>query len=74
MHEVRLRFECRNPAAAKRALEPDVKNDKDAQTELKVEKNALIIRLRSKKLSLLKAIINSYISIISMLDEAAEIK
>jgi len=74
MHEVRLRFECRNPAAAKNAIEPDVKNDDDAQTELKVEKAALQIRLKSKKLSLLKAIINSYISIISMLDEAASVK
>ena len=74
MHEVRLRFECRNPAAAKNALEPDVKNDDDAQTELKVEKDALVITLRSGKLSLLKAIINSYISIVSMLDETAGIK
>jgi tRNA threonylcarbamoyladenosine modification (KEOPS) complex Pcc1 subunit len=74
MHEVELRFECKNPAAAKKALEPDLKNDEDAQTELKVEKAALRIRLKSKKLSLLKAIINSYISIISMLDEAASVK
>ena len=74
MHEVELRFECKNPAAAKKAIEPDVKNDNDAQTELKVEKAALRIRLKSKKLSLLKAIINSYISIISMLDEAASVK
>ena len=74
MHEVRLRFECKNPAAAKKALEPDAKDDEDARTELKVEKGALVITLRSKKLSLLKAIINSYISIISMLDESAEIK
>jgi len=74
MHEVRLRFECKDPAAAKRALEPDAKNDEDSQTELKAEKGALAITLRSKKLSLLKAIINSYISIISMLDESAQIK
>ena len=74
MHEVELRFECKNPAAAKKALEPDVKDDDDAQTELKVEKAALRIRLKSKKLSLLKAIINSYISIISMLGEAASVK
>ena len=74
MHEVRLRFECKNPAAAKKALEPDIKNDDEARTELSVEKAALVITLRSKKLSLLKAIINSYISIISMLEEAAKIK
>jgi tRNA threonylcarbamoyladenosine modification (KEOPS) complex Pcc1 subunit len=74
MHEVEMRFECKNPAAAKKALEPDLKNDEDAQTELKVEKAALRIRLKSKKLNLLKAIINSYISIISMLDEAASVK
>lgn len=74
MHEVRLRFECKNPAAARKALEPDIKNDEDARTELKAEGSALVITLRSKKLSLLKAIINSYISIMSMLEEAAEIK
>ena len=74
MHEVRMRFECKNPAAAKKALEPDIKNDDEARTELSVEKAALVITLRSKKLSLLKAIINSYISIISMLEEAAKIK
>jgi len=74
MHEVRLRFECKNPAAAKKALEPDIKNDDEAATELAVENGALVITLRSGKLSLLKAIINSYISIISMLDEAASVK
>jgi tRNA threonylcarbamoyladenosine modification (KEOPS) complex Pcc1 subunit len=74
MHEVRLRFECKNPAAAKKALEPDIKNDDEATTELKVEKGVLVITLRSGKLSLLKAIINSYISIVSMLEQAAEIK
>jgi len=74
MHEVRLRFECKNPAAAKKALEPDAKNDDESKTELKVEKDALVITLRSGKLSLLKAIINSYISIVSMLDETAQIK
>lgn len=74
MHEVRLRFECKNPAAAKKALESDIKNDGEARTELKAEKDALLITLRSEKLSLLKAIINSYISIVSMLEQAAEIK
>jgi tRNA threonylcarbamoyladenosine modification (KEOPS) complex Pcc1 subunit len=74
MHEVRLRFECKNPAAAKKALEPDAKNDDEARTELKAEKGALLITLRSEKLSLLKAIINSYISIVSMLEQAAEIE
>jgi len=74
MHEVRLRFECKNPAAAKKALEPDIKNDSEATTALAVEKGALVITLRSSKLSLLKAIINSYISIVSMLDETAEIR
>ncbi|MCX6820680.1 MAG: KEOPS complex subunit Pcc1 [Candidatus Aenigmarchaeota archaeon] len=74
MHEVRLRFECKNPAAAKKALEPDIKNDAEATTALSVEKGTLVITLRSGKLSLLKAIINSYISIVSMLGETAEIK
>lgn len=74
MHEVRLRFECANPAAAKKALEPDIKNDGEATTALAVEKGALVITLRSGKLSLLKAIINSYISIVSMLEQAAAIK
>jgi len=72
MHEVNLRFECKQPEAVKDALEPDVKNTEDSHTELNVGEGFIDIKVKNKKLSHLKAIINSYISIISMLNEAEE--
>ena len=72
MHEVNLKFECEQPDIVKASIEPDIKNTEDSHTELVVGEGFIEIRVKNKKLSHLKAIINSYISIISMLNEVGK--
>jgi tRNA threonylcarbamoyladenosine modification (KEOPS) complex Pcc1 subunit len=67
MYEAELRIECDNPDLIKKSLEPDVKDTKDSQSVMEAGKNLIVIRIKSEKLSHLKAIINSYISLIDML-------
>jgi len=81
-HEVTLKLKCKRPEIVKKSLEPDIKNSEDLHTEIKVgkeageeaDKNFVEIRVKGKKLSHLKAIINSYLSIVSALNEVEEIK
>jgi len=69
MHELILRLKCDKPDAVKSSLEPDIKNGPDSITELSTGDGFIEIKVRNKKLSHLKAIINSYISIVSMINE-----
>ena len=62
-----LRIECKNPELIKKSLEPDIKNKKDLRVDLSLNKNNLIIKVESKKISYLKAAINSYLSLVEML-------
>ena len=73
-HEVTLRLECKKPEIVKKSLEPDIKNTESLHTEIKADKKFVEINVKGKKLSHLKAIINSYLSIISMLNEIVEIE
>ncbi len=74
MHEAILRLECKRPEIVVKSLECDIKNDSDSQTTIKRDKNLVIINIKSEKLSHLKAIINSYLSIVAALKEVEELK
>jgi tRNA threonylcarbamoyladenosine modification (KEOPS) complex Pcc1 subunit len=69
MFEAKVKIECKNPDLIKKSLEPDIKNDEQSETVVKAEKDGIEIKIKSKKLSYLKAIINSYLSLVSMLIE-----
>jgi tRNA threonylcarbamoyladenosine modification (KEOPS) complex Pcc1 subunit len=72
-HEAVIRIKCKRPDFVRSSLEPDIKNNEDAQTEIKSDKDFVEIKVKSKKLNHLKAIINSYISLISMLSEVEDV-
>jgi len=74
MHESILRLKCKNTEAVAKSLQPDIKNDADSQTTIRTDKNFVVINIRSEKLSHLKAIVNSYLSIVAALNEVEEIK
>lgn len=74
MYEAELKIKCKNPLYVKESLEPDIKNGKDVKTEIEATKSFLVLKIKSKKLSYLKAIINSYIGLISMLVEIDKVK
>jgi len=64
-----LKIECKDPKIIKKSLLPDIKNKRDININLKTDKNNLIIEIESKKISYLKAIINSYLSLVKNLKE-----
>lgn len=74
MHEMELRLQTKNPEQVKASLEPDINNNSTTQTEIKVDKakSLIVISIRSEKLSHMKAIMNSYMGIIAMVNEADE--
>jgi len=72
MHELILRLECEKPELVKSSMEPDVMNTEGSVTEILAGDGFVEIKVRNKKLSHLKAIINSYMSIISMINEVED--
>jgi tRNA threonylcarbamoyladenosine modification (KEOPS) complex Pcc1 subunit len=74
VHEVRLRLLCKKPEIVKKSLEPDIKNNESLKTEIRAEEGLVEITVKGEKLSHLKAIINSYLSIISTLNEIENIR
>ncbi len=70
MFEANLSFECENPETIRKSLEPDIKNDKYSTTEIETKKGLLTVKIKSEKITHLKGIVNTYISLVNMLIEA----
>jgi len=64
-----IRIECKNPKIIMKSLLPDVQNREDLKVDLSTKKNDLIIEIETKKISYLKAVINSYLSLVKALKE-----
>jgi len=64
-----IRIECKNPEIVKNSLLPDIENKESLKVNLSTEKNNLIIEIETKKISYLKAVINSYLSLVKALKE-----
>jgi tRNA threonylcarbamoyladenosine modification (KEOPS) complex Pcc1 subunit len=67
-----LKIECKNPEIIKKSLLPDIKEKKDLKIGLRTDKGNLVIEIESKKISYLKAVINSYLSLVRALKELEE--
>ncbi|MBI2547435.1 MAG: hypothetical protein HYW23_03235 [Candidatus Aenigmarchaeota archaeon] len=74
MYEAVLTLKCSRPELVKQSMEPDIKNDETVETTLNVKNDALEIVIKSKKLNYLKAVINSCISTVNMLEEVDKIE
>ncbi len=74
MHDATLRLKCKRPEAVAKSLEPDIKNDEDSQTTIRTDKSFVVIEIKSERLSHMKAIVNSYLSLVASLNEIEEIK
>jgi tRNA threonylcarbamoyladenosine modification (KEOPS) complex Pcc1 subunit len=72
MHETILRLECKNPKAVKDSLEPDIENSDDATTQMSMGEGFVEIKVKARKLGRLKALMNTYFSLVGMLSEAHE--
>lgn len=69
MYEANLKLKCKDSELIKKSLDPDIENSEEIKTGIKAEKGLVEINIKCEKLSHLKAVINSYISLISMLLE-----
>lgn len=67
-----LKIECKDPEIIKKSLLPDIENKKDLTIDLSTDEKNLIIKIESKKISYLKAVINSYLSLVKTLKEMEE--
>lgn len=67
-----IRMECGNPAAVKKSLEPDMKEEGNVRSYIRSLKNAVEITIETDKLSHMKAAVNSYISLVQMLLKVEE--
>ena len=74
MYEAVLNLKCSRPELVKQSIEPDIKNDETVETTLNVKNDSLEIVIKSEKLNYLKAVINSYISTVNMLEEVDKIE
>jgi tRNA threonylcarbamoyladenosine modification (KEOPS) complex Pcc1 subunit len=68
-----LRIECKDAEIIRKSLLPDVQNRDDLKVNLKTEKNDLIIEIETEKISYLKAVINSYLSLVKGLKELEDL-
>jgi tRNA threonylcarbamoyladenosine modification (KEOPS) complex Pcc1 subunit len=72
MFSARIEIPCKNPEYVKKSLEPDIEKDSNVKVSIKTKKGMLDLKIETEKLSYLKAVINSYLSLVSMLLEMEE--
>ena len=61
-----LQIECKNPEIIKKSLEPDIERGKNVKIDIKTKDKFLIIEIEAEKISHLKAVINSYLSLVNL--------
>ena len=61
-----LEIECKDPEIFKKSLEPDIAEDKNIKINIKTKKNILIIEIEAEKISHLKAVVNTYLSLVNV--------
>jgi tRNA threonylcarbamoyladenosine modification (KEOPS) complex Pcc1 subunit len=67
-----LKIECKNPKIIMNSLLPDAEKNKEIKIKITAKKSHVIVDIRTQKISYLKAVINSYLSLIKMLNEMGE--
>lgn len=66
--EFTIKVPCKNPKLIVESLLPDLKRDKYSKIKLKAGKNFVEIHVESEKIGHMKAIVNTYITLVSSLD------
>lgn len=74
MHELTMRLKAKDPKAAKASLDPDIKNTDNMQIEITAGKDYIEIRVKAAKLGHMKGVMNSYLSVVGLLNEVDNIK
>ena len=69
MFEFTIKIPCKSPKLVVESLKPDIKNDKYSKIKLRAGKNFVELHVASSKIGHMKAIVNTYISLVGTLDE-----
>lgn len=67
--EFRIKIPCKRPDIVAGSLEPDIKSDKYSRIKIVAGKNFVELRVSSTKVGHMKAIVNTYISLVQTLEE-----
>ena len=63
-----LEIEVNDPETIKKSLMPDVEKNNNLKIKIKTKHKLIIIEIECEKISHLKAVLNSYLSLIKTLD------
>lgn len=69
MFEFSIRIPCRRPRAVAESLRPDLKRDAHSTVSVKAGRGVVEIRVRSSKAGHMKAIVNTYMSLVQTLEK-----
>ncbi len=69
MFEFKIKVPCRRPKDVVESLRPDVKSDRYSKIRLVARKGFVEIHVVSSKIGHMKAIVNTYISLVQTLEE-----
>lgn len=69
MFEFKIKIPCKRPRIVVESLLPDVKSDKYSKISLRSGKNFVELHVKSTKVGHMKAIVNTYISLVNTLEE-----
>jgi tRNA threonylcarbamoyladenosine modification (KEOPS) complex Pcc1 subunit len=67
--KVVMYIETKTPSILKKSLEPDAVRGKDVKVKFKKLKDRLVIEIEGKKASHIKGIINSYLTLINVINK-----
>ena len=72
--EATLKIPCKRPELVKKSLEVDIEEKGKIKVSISADKKDVIIKINTQKISYLKAVINSYLSLINSLNKLEEIE
>lgn len=72
--EAVLKIPCKNPNIILKSLKPDIEEKRGIKIDLKTDKNNIIITINTQKISYLKAVVNSYLSLVKTLKQMEKLE
>jgi tRNA threonylcarbamoyladenosine modification (KEOPS) complex Pcc1 subunit len=69
MFEFTMKIPCKRPLLVIKSLEPDIRRDKYSKIGMRAGKGFVTLKVRSEKVGHMKAIVNTYISLVQTLEE-----
>lgn len=69
MFEFKIKIPCKRPKIVAESLKPDIKNDKYSKIKISPGKNFVELHVSSSRVGHMKAIVNTYISLIGTLEK-----